>query len=274
MLKFVNLGHPWWCSRGSRQLPQDPRTATFPHSIKTAGSSFTVWLGRNSFQKSWRIFVFIKLQIFFYICIFLVPPPPHPTLGYIHGICGTNWKQNSDIQSRQGFSHMLALSEGLELSPACGQYTLPSHFKIKTKHWVSVKPDSPGWTRVYQLCVRVQFWATWTHSPMGIYTCTDTQGHLWIRMLIPCRENNKSLEDRCLLSFNSLGWIAPLALPGSCLIAGGSNPISAQSSRQSCTIEQPEVFSAAFVVDFENKQMCIDVKQSKNSVQAYWLFHT
>lgn len=165
---------------------------------------------------------------------------------------------------------MLALSEGLELSPACGQYTLPPYFKIRTKHWVSVKPDSPGCTSsVSESSSELR-----GHTRLWVSTYVRTQGHVWIRMFIPCRENNKSLEGRCLLSFNSLGWMASLALSGSHLIAGGSNPISAQGIRQSCTIEQPEVFSAAFVVDFENKQMCIDVKQSKNSVQAYWLFHT
>lgn len=45
----------------------------------------------------------------------------------------------------------------------------------------------------------------------------------------------------------------------------GANAVTAQG----CTTEQPKVFSVAFVVDFENKQMCIDVKRSKNSIQAY-----
>lgn len=54
----------------------------------------------------------------------------------------------------------------------------------------------------------------------------------------------------------------------------GVNPTAQCNVQDGTKTEQPKVFSVAFVVDFENKQMCIDVKQSKNSIQAYWLFHT
>lgn len=179
---------------------------------------------------------------------------------------------------------MPACSEGLELSPACGQYTLQLHFKIRPKCWVPVWSDSPGQNWVHCLCIHPPSWPS-QHLFLSYgetffcgYTHTGTR--------------TRTYKHRCLFSIGKMvsNWRAGLFyhlihfielefdrhhwLIWKPPVHRRVNRVSAQGSRQGCTTEQPKVFSVAFVVDFENKQMCIDVKQSKNSIQAYWLFHT
>lgn len=128
--------HALWDLRG---------TALLPHSARTAGPSSPAWLGRNH-----EGFVFIKLRIFFTFAFFFFL-----TQGYIHGICETNWKQNFWYLIQSAFPHMLASSEGLELSPACGQCKLQLHFKIRTKYGVLIGSVSTRHNWVHYLCTHL-----------------------------------------------------------------------------------------------------------------------
>ena len=148
---------------------------------RTAGTSSTAWLRRNSFQKSWRVLSLLSYG-FFYVCIFLLFSF-FLTLGCTHGICGTNWKQNFWYSIQSAFSQLLASSEGLEPSPTCGQYKLQLHFRIRTKHGFQLALSAPGKTGYTAFTPTLlwlplsYFWATWKQLPARVHTGTHTHTH-------------------------------------------------------------------------------------------------
>lgn len=178
---------------------------------------------------------------------------------------------------QSAFSHILACSEWFKLSSIW-------------RKWATF------WSWSEQIIGPNSSWQPWTepailplHPPTSwlshyvflsyvetIPTCTNTQRCVhWC--LFFSGDNNMSLESRYISSFDSLHWsmitYVPLALSRSYLSTWEGAPFQHQAVGKAADWAA-RVFSVAFVVDLENKQMCIDVQRSKNSVPTYWLFHT
>lgn len=153
-------------------------------------------------------------------------------------------------------------------------------FTSKPELFHMIALDKPGYSARHPLSwlshyLFLSYVGTITYMCTHAYTHTDTQQgmytHWCLFYLGKMMSNWRASVFYHLIHFIELRfcmhhWLNPES--------SGAHPESWFSIWQGRAVEQPKAFSVAFVVDFENKQMCIDIKQSKNSVQAYWLFHT
>lgn len=139
-----------WCFPREQACPLgSERNSIAPSLSKNSWSIFPCLVRQKFFSEIMKGLPLLNYGFFSTFAFFFLPQ------GYIHGICRTNWKQNFWYLIQSAFPHMLASSEGLKLSPACGQCKLQLHFKIRTKYGVPMGSVSPRQDWVHCLCIHL-----------------------------------------------------------------------------------------------------------------------